>query len=53
MSEPKTNPDFPEVTCEHGYYPYCPTCEHGYVYQPEWMQEDTCEWVCLLDQKEE
>lgn len=53
MSEDlKINPDHPEVTCHHGYYPYCPTCEHGYVYQAEWMQDDTCEWICLLDQGE-
>ena len=43
---------FPDVTCEHGYYPYCPTCEHGLVIQEEWMQEDQCQWVCLLDNKE-
>ena len=49
----KTNPDYPEITCEHGYFPYCPTCEHGLVIQEEWMQEDQCEWVCMLDNREE
>lgn len=37
-----------EITCEFGYYPYCPLCEHGYERQEEWMREDECEWVCLL-----
>ena len=38
----------PEVTCEFGYYPYCPFCEHGFVLVTESMREDECEWVCLL-----
>lgn len=37
------------VTCVYGYYPYCPLFEHGYVRVEEWMREDECEWVCLLD----
>lgn len=45
--------DTPEVTCEYGFYPYCPNCEHGLVIQEEWMQEDQCKWVCLLDPQEE
>ena len=49
----KINPDYPDITCEHGYYPYCPLCEHGYVVQEEWMEENQCEWVCLLNKKEE
>lgn len=49
----KTNQDYPDITCEHGHYPYCPLCEHGYVVQEEWMKEDQCEWVCLLDKQKE
>lgn len=48
----KTNPDHPDITCKHGYYPYCPYCKHGYVVQEEWMKEDQCEWVCILDEQE-
>lgn len=38
-----------EFACGHGYYPYCPFCDYGYVRVEEWMREDECEWVCLLD----
>ena len=51
MDEEKNNVDLAEIACKYGYYPYCPTCEHGYVYQEEWMLEDNCVWVCLLDQE--
>lgn len=27
MAEPIKAP--PEIACEHGYYPYCPTCPFG------------------------
>lgn len=53
MKNLKINPDEPEVTCEYGYYPYCPNCEHGLVIQEEWMLEDQCKWICLLDPQEE
>jgi len=53
MDKLKINPEQPEVTCKYGYYPYCPLCEHGLVIQEEWMQEDQCKWVCLLDEREE
>lgn len=46
------NPDYPDITCKHGHYPYCPLCEYGYEAQEEWMQEDQCIWVCLLDKEE-
>ena len=52
MEKMKINPDYPDITCEHGYYPYCPLCEHGLVIQEEWMLEDNCKWVCLLDKEE-
>ena len=39
----------PEITCDFGYYPYCPSCEHGLVIQEEWMLEDNCKWVCFLE----
>lgn len=45
-------PENEEITCEHGYYPYCPSCEHGLVIQEEWMLEDNCKWVCLLDKED-
>lgn len=44
-------PDEEEITCEYGYYPYCPLCEHGLVIQEEWMLEDNCKWICLLDKE--
>ena len=52
MEELKINPDYPDITCEYGYYPYCPLCPHGYERTAEWMLEDNCEWVCLLAEKE-
>ena len=42
-----------DFACSHGYYPYCPTCEYGYVRVEEWMREDECEWICLLDLEQE
>lgn len=52
MEKPKINPDYPDITCEYGYYPYCPTCEYGLVIQEEWMQEDQCKQICLLKEEE-
>ena len=51
MKIPENHPNYEEISCKHGYYPYCPSCENGYEYQAEWMQEDQCEWACLLDQE--
>lgn len=42
-----------EITCEYGYFPYCPECEFGLVIQEDWMLEDNCIWVCLLHEVSE
>lgn len=42
--------DYDYLPCEYGYYPYCPLCEYGLVVTEEWMLEDQCKWVCLLDE---
>ena len=33
--------------------PYCPSCQHGIEVHEEWMREDECKWVCLLDTDDE
>lgn len=51
MKIPENRPDYEEISCKHGYYPYCPSCEHGYEYQAEWMQEDQCELKNTTDKR--
>lgn len=39
--------------------PYCPSCEYGRVVYPDWVEtyediyDSGCEWVCLLENKED
>lgn len=40
--------DYDDVTCEFGYFPYCPLCDHGYTVHEDWMLDDVEEWHCIL-----
>ena len=44
---------YDDITCKHGFYPYCPLCPYGAEIQEEWMREHECKWVCFLDEEKE